>query len=129
MSFIDAVRSVLSNYATFSGRSRRSEYWWFVLFNLLVNLVAAGIDGALGTNFIRFVVALALLLPGLAVFVRRMHDTGRSGWWILLGLIPLVGGIVLIVFAAQDSQPGPNRFGDSPKGAPQADGLVAPQEA
>ena len=129
MSFIDAVRAALSKYATFSGRSRRSEYWWFALFNLLVSLVGAGVDAALGRPLIQFVVALALLLPNLAVLVRRLHDTNRSGWWVLIGLIPLVGSIVLIVFAAQDSQPGTNRFGDSPKGAPQADGLAAPQEA
>lgn len=129
MSFIDAVRAALSKYATFSGRSRRSEYWWFALFNLLVSLVGAGVDAALGRPLIQFVVALALLLPNLAVLVRRLHDTNRSGWWVLIGLVPLVGSIVLIVFAAQDSQPGTNRFGDSPKGAPQADGLVAPQEA
>lgn len=129
MSFIDAVRAALSKYATFSGRSRRSEYWWFALFNLLVSLVGAGVDAALGRPLIQFVVALALLLPNLAVLVRRLHDTNRSGWWVLIGLIPLVGSIVLIVFAAQDSQPGTNRFGDSPKGAPQPDGLVAPQEA
>lgn len=129
MSFIDAVRAALSKYATFSGRSRRSEYWWFALFNFLVSLVGAGIDVAIGKNLFQFVVALALLLPNLAVLVRRLHDTNRSGWWILIGLIPLVGAIVLIVFAVQDSQPGTNRFGDSPKAAPQADGLAAPQEA
>ena len=129
MSFIDAVRAALSKYATFSGRSRRSEYWWFALFNVLVSIVGAGVDAALGRNLIQFVVALALLLPNIAVLVRRLHDTGRSAWWVLIGLIPVVGSIVLIVFAAQDSQPGTNRFGDSPKGAPQADGLVAPQEA
>ena len=129
MSFIDAVRAALSKYATFSGRSRRSEYWWFALFNMLVSIVGAGVDAALGRNLIQFVVALALLLPNIAVLVRRLHDTGRSAWWLLIGLIPVVGSIVLIVFAAQDSQPGTNRFGDSPKGAPQADGLVAPQEA
>ena len=129
MSFIDAVRAALSKYATFSGRSRRSEYWWFALFNALVSIVGAGVDAALGRNLIQFVVALALLLPNIAVLVRRLHDTGRSAWWLLIGLIPLVGSIVLIVFTVQDSQPGTNRFGDSPKGAPQADGLVAPQEA
>lgn len=129
MSFIDAVRAALSKYATFSGRSRRSEYWWFALFNVIVSFVGAGVDAAVGRPLFQFVVALALLLPNLAVLVRRLHDTNRSGWWVLIGLIPLVGSIVLIVFAVQDSQPGTNRFGDSPKGAPQADGLVAPQEA
>lgn len=124
MSFADAVRSVLSQYATFSGRARRSEYWWFALFNLLVSIVAAIIDVVAGTDFgsgsgvFSVIVTLALLLPSLAVTVRRLHDTERSGWWILIGIIPIVGAIVLLVFMVLDGTPGPNRFGPSPKQAP-----------
>ena len=123
MSFADAVRSVLSQYATFSGRARRSEYWWFALFNLLVSIVAAILDAVIGTDFgsgsgvISVIVALVLLLPSLAVTVRRLHDTERSGWWILIGIIPIVGAIVLLVFMVLEGTPGPNRFGASPKQA------------
>ena len=117
MSFADAVRSCLSQYVGFSGRARRSEYWWFVLFNVVVAVVAGIIDGILGTNsVISGLASLALLLPNLAVSVRRLHDTSRSGWWILLGLIPLVGAIILIVWYCGDSH-ADNQYGPNPKGA------------
>ncbi|MEW2381838.1 DUF805 domain-containing protein [Micromonospora sp. NPDC047707] len=126
---IDAIKSVLSQYAGFRGRARRSEYWWFFLFTLIVGLVAGILDGALGTSIgsgagatgvIGLIVGLALLLPGLAVAVRRLHDTDRSGWWLLIGLVPLVGGIVLLVFFVMDGTRGSNRYGADPKDAPQA---------
>ena len=126
MSFVDAVRSVLTQYAVFSGRSRRSEYWWYTLFAVVVSLVASQIDAALGSQVVSIVLALALLLPGLGVSIRRLHDTGRSGWWLLIGLVPIVGVIVLIVFCVQDSQPMVNAHGPSPKHEPVVDGdLVA----
>ena len=115
MGFTAAVSHVLSNYAGFSGRARRSEYWWFSLFGFLVGLVAAVLDGALSLGFLYPLAVLALLLPSLAVGVRRLHDTGRSGWWMLLGLVPLVGAIVLLVFFVQDSDAGTNAHGPSPK--------------
>jgi uncharacterized membrane protein YhaH (DUF805 family) len=124
MSFTAAVRSVLSQYVGFGGRARRAEYWWFILFSLLVGVVTTILDLALGTDFggsvtssglFGLIANLALLLPSLAVAVRRLHDTDRSGWWILIGLIPLIGAIVLLVFFVQDGTPGPNRFGPSPK--------------
>jgi uncharacterized membrane protein YhaH (DUF805 family) len=123
MSFQDAVRTCLQQkYVDFSGRARRSEYWFFVLFYVIVRLVANIIDAIIGTRgfagnqgLLGTLVALALLLPGLGVGVRRLHDTGRSGWWLLIGLIPLVGAIVLIVFFVQDSQPD-NQYGPNPKG-------------
>jgi len=124
MSFTDAVRTCLSKYAVFGGRARRSEYWWFFLFNVLVSIVAGIIDAILGTDsgsgtgLIGALAALALLLPNLAVGIRRLHDTGRVGWWILIGLIPIVGWIVLLVFYLQDSHPD-NQYGPSPKGAAQ----------
>ena len=125
MSFVDAVRSVLTQYAVFSGRSRRSEYWWYTLFAVVVSLVASQIDAALGSQVVSIILALALLLPGLGVSIRRLHDTGRSGWWLLIGLVPVVGVIVLIVFYVQDSQPMTNAYGPSPKHEPVVDGDVA----
>jgi uncharacterized membrane protein YhaH (DUF805 family) len=115
MSFPDAVKVCLNKYVDFSGRARRSEYWWFVLFYVLVYIVAAIIDGVLGTNFVVILAWLGLLLPGLAVGVRRLHDTSKSGWFILLGLIPIIGGIILLIFYVQDSAPD-NQYGPSPKG-------------
>jgi uncharacterized membrane protein YhaH (DUF805 family) len=120
MSFMDAVKSVLTQYVGFSGRARRSEYWFFVLFNVLLSIVAGIIGGLIKFPLLSTLISLALLLPALAVSIRRLHDTGRSGWWLLIGLIPLVGLIVLIVFFVQDSQPGQNAFGPNPKGAPAA---------
>jgi uncharacterized membrane protein YhaH (DUF805 family) len=114
MSFTTAVRSVLSQYATFRGRARRSEYWWFVVFNALVGVAAAVLDGGRSDGPVSTLSALALLLPTLAVSVRRLHDTDRSGWCLLFLLFPLVGVIVLIAFLVQDSG-GDNRFGGSPK--------------
>lgn len=115
MSPTDAVRSVLSHYATFSGRSRRAEFWWFTLFSVVLSLVLRVVDGAIGSNVLGYLVSLALLLPTIAVTVRRLHDTGRSGLWWLIGLIPIVWGIILIVWCAKDSEPAPNLFGPSPK--------------
>ncbi|MFY1634608.1 DUF805 domain-containing protein [Solwaraspora sp. WMMB335] len=121
MSFTAAVRSVLSQYVGFGGRARRSEYWWFFLFSFLVSIVTSILDVVLGTDFdgsnglFSLIATLALLLPSLAVGVRRLHDTDRSGWWILIGIIPIIGTIVLLVFFALDGTPGPNRFGPSPK--------------
>jgi uncharacterized membrane protein YhaH (DUF805 family) len=114
MGFPDAVRSVLTRYADFSGRARRAEYWWFFLFAVLVALVAAVLDGIIGASVFSLLTALGLLVPNLAVSVRRLHDTDRSGWWLLLNLVPF-GGIVLLVFYCLEGQPHPNRFGPSPK--------------
>lgn len=120
MSFQDAVRTCLQKYVTFSGRARRSELWFFVLFNVLVSIVASIIDAIIGTRYsngsglIQSLAGLALLLPNLAVGARRLHDTGRSAWWLLIALVPIVGAIILIVFYVQDSQ-GDNQYGPSPK--------------
>jgi uncharacterized membrane protein YhaH (DUF805 family) len=118
MGFAEAVKSALSGYAKFSGRARRSEYWWFALFLLLAVGVAAGLDAAVGTEtLIMGLVFLALLLPTIAVSVRRLHDTGRSGWFYLLNWVPIVGPILLLVWFVSDSHPD-NQYGPSPKGAP-----------
>ena len=120
MDFITAVRTCLTKYADFSGRARRSEYWWFFLFNVLVSLVATVVDNLLGTDLdtgsgiVGALASLALLLPSLAAAVRRLHDTSRSGWLVLVGLIPLVGWILLIVWFAQDSH-GDNEHGPDPR--------------
>lgn len=113
---------VLKKYATFSGRARRKEYWMFSLFNVIFAFVCGFLDGLLG--FISYETGLGILgslyilatfLPSLAVLVRRLHDTDRSGWWVLIGIIPLIGPIVLLVFACLDSKVGENRFGPNPK--------------
>ncbi len=123
MGFAEAVRTCLNKYVDFNGRARRSEYWWWVLFTVLVSLVAGIVDLALGTRLVQYVASLALFLPGLAVAIRRLHDTDRSGWFVLLALLPIIGGIILIVFFLQDSKPA-NTYGPSPKalgvGVPQA---------
>jgi uncharacterized membrane protein YhaH (DUF805 family) len=108
---------VLRKYVDFTGRARRTEYWMFFLFNLIISF-ALGIVEALfgGPGILGAIYGLAVLLPSLAVSVRRLHDTGRSGWWLLIGLVPLVGLVVLLVFAVQEGQPGDNAFGPNPKG-------------
>ena len=110
-------------YAVFGGRSRRMEYWSFVLFNFVVFVVLAGIDALLGTcssaagvGLLSGIYVLATLVPILALTVRRLHDIDRSGWWVLVYLIPLIGPIVLFVFALLDGTPGDNRYGPNPKG-------------
>lgn len=106
---------VLQHYATFTGRARRREYWWFTLVNLGVVVVLSLVDAALDTGALTGLYSLAVLVPALAVSVRRLHDTGRSGLWLLISLVPLVGGIVLLVFLLLDGEPGTNRWGASPK--------------
>lgn len=115
---VEAVQAVLGKYAVFSGRSRRSEYWFWALATSLVSLLLTILDLVFHNSLLGLIFSLAVLLPGLTVSVRRLHDTGRSGWWLLIGLIPLVGAILLIVWMASDSQPGDNSYGPSPKGNP-----------
>ncbi len=113
--------AVLKKYAAFSGRARRTEYWMFLLFSLIVSMVLGFVDRILGTAGVLGVVySLAVLLPTIAVSVRRLHDTGRTGWWLLIGLLPIAGAIVLLVFAVQDGNPGTNAYGPSPKAQPDA---------
>ena len=110
-------------YAVFGGRSRRMEYWSFVLFNFVVFVVLVGIDALLGTfssasgvGLLSGIYGLATLVPILALSVRRLHDIDRSGWWYFINLIPLIGAIVMLVFTLLDSTPGHNRYGPNPKG-------------
>jgi uncharacterized membrane protein YhaH (DUF805 family) len=113
---------VLKKYTVFTGRARRKEYWFFVLFNVLILVLLVMVDGLIGTlneeagfGLFSGLYSLAVLIPGIAVLVRRLHDIDRTGWWALIGLVPFVGGIVLLVLAALDSTPGENRFGPNPK--------------
>ena len=117
MNLQEAVRSVLTQYAGFSGRARRSEYWFWTLAVLIGAIVTTIVDSVLSTTpIITLVFDLAILLPGLAVAVRRLHDISKSGWFILLALIPIVGAIILIVWFVGDSHPD-NEYGPNPKGA------------
>ena len=110
---------VLRKYAVFTGRARRKEYWMFVLFNFIIYLVLVLVEGLLGFggSVLGGLYSLAVLVPSIAVGIRRLHDIGKSGWFLLIGLIPLIGTIILIVFFVQDSQPGENQYGPNPKGA------------
>jgi uncharacterized membrane protein YhaH (DUF805 family) len=116
--FGNAVQSVLTNYVTFTGRARRSEYWYFFLFSAMVSVVTRIFDVVTGTPIVGVLVGVALLVPQIAVTVRRLHDTDRSAWWLCIALVPIAGLVVLLVFECQDSQPGDNRYGHSPKGIP-----------
>ncbi len=117
---------VLKKYAVFTGRARRKEFWMFVLFNIIISLVLGLIDSFIGTGFetgggvISGLYALAVLLPSIGVAVRRLHDIGKSGWWIFISLIPLIGGIWLLVLYCTDSEPGENQYGANPKDNPEA---------
>jgi uncharacterized membrane protein YhaH (DUF805 family) len=118
MGFGEAISAGFSNYVNFSSRAARSEYWYWVLFAILVSIVANVLDALImrGSGFspISTIVGLGLILPGLAVSVRRLHDLDRSGWWLLLGFIPLVGAIVLIVWDCTKGTDGPNQYGADP---------------
>jgi len=109
---------VLKNYAVFTGRARRTEYWMFALVNFIIAMAIGIVEGVLGgPGVIGMLYFLAVLIPAIAVSVRRLHDTGRSGLWLLISFVPLIGAIVLLVFMVQDSDPGQNQYGMNPKEA------------
>jgi uncharacterized membrane protein YhaH (DUF805 family) len=115
---------VIKKYVVFSGRARRKEFWMFVLFNAVISIVLSLIDRIIGTDYgssgggvLSTIYSLAVLLPSLGVTWRRLHDTNRSGWWVLIGLIPCVGWIILIVFYATEGVAGDNQYGPDPKAA------------
>ena len=121
---MDWMTMPLRRYAEFSGRSRRKEYWMFTLMLVILNVVISLVEGMLGLTGtigtygpITLVVFLAVLVPSIAVGVRRLHDTGRSGWWMLIGLIPILGAIVLLIFFVLEGTKGPNEYGPDPKGS------------
>ena len=127
MSFVDAVKTCFTKYVDFTGRASRPEYWWFFL-SLIVAYVAAGLiaEASNGLEFLIFLVWLGYILPLLAAAVRRLHDTGRSGWWYFIALVPFVGAIILIVFLASAGNPGVNGYGSPPGGMPTSGGMIPP---
>jgi len=109
---------VLKKYAVFDGRARRKEYWMFFLFNIIISIVLGVIEAMIGTfGILGGLYMLAILVPAIGVTVRRLHDTDRSGWWILVGFVPVIGGIILLVLMVLDSKPGTNQYGPNPKEA------------
>lgn len=119
---MDWYLKVLKNYVNFAGRARRREYWMFFLISLLIQLALLIMDNVTGTfnaqtgwGLLSGLYSLAVLLPGIAVSVRRLHDRDRSGWWLLLAFIPLIGAIVLIVWFAMEGNRSSNRFGEDPR--------------
>ncbi len=115
---------VLKKYVVFNGRARRKEYWYFVLFNMLIGIAVSIIDCITGTfnpqvgaGILGGLYSLAVLLPSIAVSVRRLHDTNRCGWWLFIAFVPIIGAIVLIVFFVSDSNPEENQYGPNPKAA------------
>ena len=120
MTFNEAWRTVLlQKYATFSGRARRSELWWYVLFQICVMIAASIIDAVIFRHsaILTGIAWLALLIPSVAVVVRRLHDTNRSGWWYLIAFVPAVGGLILLYFCILRGTPGSNNYGADPTGA------------
>lgn len=115
---MDSYMSVLKNYATFSGRARRKEYWMFTLISTIIYMVpyvTAMVLEVPALAIISGIYILAVLIPTIAVAIRRLHDTDRSGWWILISLVPLVGGLIFLIFMVMDGTAGDNQFGADPK--------------
>ncbi|MCC5914950.1 MAG: DUF805 domain-containing protein [Balneolaceae bacterium] len=116
---IEWYKKPFQKFLVFEGRSRRKEYWTFVLVNFVISLILGGSGGLFGTGMATLsgLFSLIILIPSITVGVRRLHDTGKSGLWLLIGLIPVIGLIVLIIFMVQDSEPGSNQYGANPKAA------------
>lgn len=128
---MDWYLKVLKNYVGFSGRARRKEYWMFWLISTLISVglcivdaVTGNVNAATGWGLLSGIYSLLVLLPSLAVSVRRLHDRDKSGWWLLLVLIPLIGAIVLLVWIVQEGDRGTNRFGPDPKAVDDGDALA-----
>ena len=116
---MDWYLGVLKQYAVFDGRARRKEYWMFLLFNVVIAAALAIVGRVIGlVDVLRALYMLGVLIPGLAVSVRRLHDTGRSGWWLLVVFVPLVGWLIALYFLAQQGKTGQNRYGPDPKSDP-----------
>jgi uncharacterized membrane protein YhaH (DUF805 family) len=114
MGFGEAISAGFSNYVNFNDRASRSEYWYWILFTFIAEVVVAAIDRALGIHLIAGLLVLAIVIPTFAVTIRRLHDLDRSGWWIFLSFIPLIGGIILLIWFCTRGTEGPNRFGPDP---------------
>jgi len=118
MGFRQAIAACFSKYADFHGRAARPEYWWFALFNALASILASIVDkDVIGYPVLQVIVGLALIIPAVAVGVRRLHDTDRSGWWLLIVFVPLIGGVALLVWFCFRGAAGDNRFGPAPQAA------------
>ena len=125
MTFAEAVRSGFDHYVKFDGRASRPAFWWWFLFGILVGIGATIIDVIIGSfGVVSGLASLALLLPNLSVAIRRLHDTDHTGWWVLIGLIPIIGFIVLLIFYLRQSDPGDNQYGPPP-----AEGVPGPTVA
>lgn len=114
MNFMDAIKSCFSQYVGFSGRASRSELWWFFLFTVIVYIVAGVIDGLIGMGIVGLIAGLAIILPSIAVGVRRLHDIGMTGWWYLIYIIPIIGLIAFIYFGTKKGDEGDNEYGADP---------------
>jgi uncharacterized membrane protein YhaH (DUF805 family) len=114
MGFGQAISAGFSNYMNFSGRACRSEYWYWILFIIIADIVAAIIDQALGIQLVTGLFGLVTIIPNIAIAIRRLHDLDRTGWWVLLGFIPLIGWIILLIWYVTKGTDGPNRFGPDP---------------
>jgi uncharacterized membrane protein YhaH (DUF805 family) len=114
MSFSEAVRDGFDHYVNFEGRASRSSFWWWVLFTFIVGVVANILDAAIDATIFSIIVGLGLILPNLSKAIRRLHDTGRTGWWLLIILVPLIGFIVLLIFYLEKSDPAENEYGPPP---------------
>ena len=112
------LKVVRDNYANFNGRASRQEYWMFFLFNMIFAIVIMGIDIILGLGFLYIIYSLVVMIPGMAVNIRRLHDIGKSGWMVLIVLIPCIGAFWLLYLMVQDSSPLDNEYGPSPKPKP-----------
>ena len=112
------LKVVRDNYANFNGRASRQEYWMFILFNFIFTIVVGFIDVFLSLGFLSLLYVLAILIPGLAVLVRRLHDVNKSGWWFFIIFIPIIGAIWMLILLCTDGNPGENSYGPSPKAAP-----------
>ena len=117
MTMATAIKTVLGKYVTFSGRAGRSEFWYYALFQFVLLCVAGVLESiARGLGSVLWsIVILALFLPSLGVTVRRLHDTDRTGWWVLLGIVPIIGTLVLLIFYCSEGTLGPNRYGEDPR--------------
>jgi uncharacterized membrane protein YhaH (DUF805 family) len=114
MSFVDAVESAFSKYITVSGRASRSEYWWFLGFCVAFSFIAGLIESANDSSYLSLVFTLFTFIPGITVAVRRLHDKARSGWWLLISFVPLIGTLILLYWFVTRGTEGKNRFGPDP---------------
>ncbi len=115
--FIDAIKLAFKNYVNFNGRSRRSELWWFILFNIIIQIIIIILANLITKNlmFLSYIYSLIIFLPGLSLVIRRLHDIGKSGWYIFIAFIPIVGIFILLYFYCLDSENQSNEYGESPK--------------